>query len=110
MAQVTAAMFWDAQNIGSYQDYTVRGGEVELSDAEYSDVLDELYGNVQVCGMTYSAGAALEALDPVAFRCGKGDYESDLTSCMEDALGAEDDSELTFLQYDVSDITDEETN
>ena len=52
--------------------------ETELTDKEYREVLDELYGTVQVCGLTYSSGYALEELDPTAFRCGKAEYESSL--------------------------------
>jgi len=52
--------------------------ETELDEKEYEDVLNELYGDVEVCGMTYSAGCALRELDPTAFRCGKVDYEDQL--------------------------------
>jgi len=54
--------------------------ETELSASEYEDVLNELYEPVTICGMDYEQGTALKELDPVAFRCGKADYESDLDS------------------------------
>lgn len=54
--------------------------EREISDAHYRDVLDDIYGDINVCGIKYSSGRALECLDPVAFRCGKHDYESELGS------------------------------
>jgi len=52
--------------------------ERELTDAEYEAVLDEIYGDVEICGMTFSSGHALRELDPTAFRCGKADHESAL--------------------------------
>lgn len=54
--------------------------EYEMTDEEYRDMLDEIYGEVEVCGMTFSSGRVLEELDPTAFRCGKGDYESEQPS------------------------------
>lgn len=50
--------------------------EFEMTEEAYRDMLDELYGAVEICGMSFSSGRALEELDPVAFRCGKSDYES----------------------------------
>lgn len=54
--------------------------ETELSESEYEDVLNDLYGPVTICDMNYAQGTALKELDPVAFRCGKSDYESVLDS------------------------------
>jgi hypothetical protein len=50
--------------------------EYEMTEQEYEDRLDEIYGEVEICGMTFNSGRALKELDPTAFRCGKGDYES----------------------------------
>jgi hypothetical protein len=52
--------------------------EQEISESDYVDVLDEIYGEVEICGMKYSSGRALLELDPVAFRCGKVEYEDGL--------------------------------
>lgn len=43
-------------------------------DEIYAELLDEIYGEVSICGLTYSAGYALRECDPVAFRCGLHDY------------------------------------
>ena len=72
--------------------------EAEITDEEYRDVLSELYGNVEICGMTFDSGYALQELDPTAFRCGKVDYESEMPSkwqCSEcgDVFDDEDDAE-----------------
>jgi uncharacterized protein YjaG (DUF416 family) len=50
--------------------------EFEISDEAYRDLLDEIYGDVTICGMKFSSGRALQELDPIAFNCGKVDYES----------------------------------
>lgn len=51
--------------------------EIEMTEEQYRDLLDEIYGDVEVCGMTFSSGRALQELDPVAFRCGLSDYSSE---------------------------------
>lgn len=52
--------------------------EHEIDEAEYEDILTEIYGDIEVCGMPFCTGYALRALDPTAFRCGKSDYEAQL--------------------------------
>lgn len=84
--------------------------EVEVTESEYEDVLDEIYGDVEICGMRYSSGRALRDLDPVAFRCGKIDYEDSLYhkwKCSEcDAeYDTEDEAEECCQPEDVEVIT-----
>lgn len=50
----------------------------ELTEDEFEEYLNEMYGTVDVCGMTFDSGAILRELDPTAFRCGQADYESEL--------------------------------
>lgn len=59
--------------------------EYSCTETEYDNWLDEVYGDVNICGYTYSASQALENVDPTAYRCGKSDYESeyDLDNCEE---------------------------
>jgi len=45
----------------------------------------------------YSAGAALEACDPMAFRVGLGDYEGEIQAELGDAIDNEDDTEIEWL-------------
>jgi hypothetical protein len=97
-----------ADNVSTFRGFDIRNGEVSLSDSEYSDYLDEIYGDVQVCGMTYGAGSTLEAIDPTAFRCGKGDYESEIQSGLEDQLSREDSDDIEFIDGDEYDLTDED--
>jgi hypothetical protein len=44
------------------------------TDEQYSDFLDELYGDVNICGYEYSASHALQEIDPIAYSCGFSDY------------------------------------
>lgn len=93
-----AQQFWTADNVKTFRGYDVTNGEVDLSDSEYEDILDELYGTVEICGMTYNVGSTLSGIDPVAFRCGKGDYESQLQSELEEQLSNEDDDDIEFIE------------
>lgn len=52
--------------------------EVSVDDDEYQDYLTEVYDKVNVCGNVYDAGHVLREFDPVAFRCSKADFESEL--------------------------------
>ena len=44
----------------------------------YDCMLDECYGEIDICGIKYSASIALERVDPTAYRVGMSDYESSL--------------------------------
>lgn len=110
---MNAQQFWNIENVSTFRGFDVRNGEVSLSDSEYSDFLDEIYGDVEVCGMTYGAGSTLEAMDPVAFRCGKGDYESEIQSELEEQLSREDSDNIEFIdgdEWELSEDDDEESD
>lgn len=40
----------------------------------YNDMLDEVYGTVEVAGIAWDAHRVLEALDPIAYRVGFNDW------------------------------------
>jgi len=65
--------------------------EVEITEAEYDEVLEEIYGkSVLVCGMDMYPPRVLKEMDPIAYRCGKGDYEDSLDRVWEcDECGEE---------------------
>jgi hypothetical protein len=52
--------------------------EPEISEDYYTEVLNDVYGTVEICGQTFYSGRALRELDPTAFRCGKANYEDGL--------------------------------
>ena len=63
----------------------INGFEYECSESEYDEMLDDCYPTVEVAGMTFYPSDVLKSCDPIAYRCGKSDYES---------------------EYDVSDLAD----
>jgi hypothetical protein len=54
--------------------------EIEITEEEFDEVLDEEYGDVLVAGILYPTSQVLKEVDPVAYRCAKGDYEDSLGS------------------------------
>lgn len=106
---ITSAMVWNADNVSSFRGYDINSaGEVELSDGEYIEMLDDIYGTVTVCGSEYSTGSVLQDCDPTAFRCGKGDEESRLTAEFEEALDNEDESEIKFSEFEPFEINEDD--
>jgi hypothetical protein len=56
----------------------------ELTEKDYDEFLDEVYGDVQIAGLKYSTSLALKEIDPVAYRCGFADWESEWEPDEED--------------------------
>lgn len=44
-------------------------------EERYREVLNEVYGTVNICGLEYDAAEALEAIDPIAYRCDMADFD-----------------------------------
>lgn len=84
-------------NVDTFRGFNVVNGQVNIPSECYKEFLNDIYGSITICGMTYEQGDALEALDPVAFRCGLGDYESEIQAELEEAIENEDDSEIEWL-------------
>jgi len=40
----------------------------------YDEMLDGVYGEVSIGGLTYLTSRAMKEIDPVAYRCGFGDW------------------------------------
>lgn len=47
----------------------------KYTEDDYDDMLDECYGDVDICGITFNSSYALKELDPIAYRCGFLDYQ-----------------------------------
>ena len=58
--------------------------EYEFEQA-YEEMLDDVYGTVEVAGMTYDTSVLLKNADPVAYRVGMADY-ADALMIMDDEL------------------------
>jgi len=50
----------------------------------YDEMLDDIYGEIEICGITYSASVALYRVDEIAYRVGMNDYESVLREAHEE--------------------------
>lgn len=55
---------------------------IEKTDEEFADSLTEIYGTVEICGMTFDSGRAFQELDPTAFSCAMAD-EPEQWQCSE---------------------------
>lgn len=105
--------FWTAENVNTFNGNDVVNGEIEISNSEYEEILNDLYGDVEVCGYTFGSGSLLVDADPVAFRVGKNDYESAIQTELEDQLERGDSSGIEFVdgdEYDLDNDDDEEEN
>lgn len=100
--------FWTADNVSFFNGYTVSSGEVSISDSDFEDILNELYGDVDVCGLSFGSGSILVDADPTAFRCMKGDYEDGIQTELEDQLEREDSSGIAFIDGDEYDLDTED--
>lgn len=99
---------FDIANVVSFRGFDVRDGKVVLADEEYADHLDECYGDVEVCGYSYGAGRLLKEVDPVAFRCGKSYYESEIQTELESQLENLDDTDIEFDDEDLPESEEQE--
>lgn len=56
--------------------YDENGDNVTEDDMRetYQQMLDDIYGNVDICGLSFNAGEALKKLDPIAFDLSFSDW------------------------------------
>lgn len=87
----------------------------------YANMLDDVYGEVEIAGMSFQTSRALKELDPTAFRCGMVDYidslslveidgdyyEFDACDVERDELVSELESEISDLEAEISDLESE---
>lgn len=80
----------------------------------YANMLDEVYPDCEIAGMTFQTSRALKELDPTAFRCGMVDYIDSLSLIEiqgdyyeQDAVETERDSLVDDLESELSDLEDE---
>jgi len=49
-----------------------------MTEEEYDDLLDDIYGNIKFGSLEYSPSQVLKAVDPIAYRVGMNDYENSM--------------------------------
>ena len=59
----------------------------------YDEMLDDVYGDIEICGYHYPASKALFDVDPTAYRCGFNDW---LDSMIQDEILFQDDDENVY--------------
>ena len=85
-----------------------------VEDCYWDDCLDEMYGEVEICGNEYCASRALSLIDEVAYRCGKndwldGEYQDIVYSLKRMVDGDEEEYfGITVCYEEVSDDEEEE--
>jgi len=74
------------------------GNVIEYSEREleeqYRDMLDDVYGESDICGYKYPASRALADIDPIAFREGLLEYTSSETVMIEDRYFNKDEADM----------------
>lgn len=70
-----------------------------VDENQYDTMLDEVYGDVEIAGLSYSTSRALEQLDPIAYRTGYNDWL--------DSLDLEDVQEYRELQDELEELKGE---
>ena len=80
-----------------------------MNDEVYDDMLDECYGEIEICGYSYSASVALYRVDEVAYKCGRNDYYDSLASDIAyDVERMDDEEEQEFYDFTVTAFDDED--
>ena len=51
--------------------------ELKLTEDAYDELLDEIYGDIDVCGVDMPASQVLNEVDPIRYNVGKSDYDSE---------------------------------
>ena len=49
----------------------------EMDEQDYKEYLNEVYGDIDICGLSYPAGQVLQDVDPTAFDVGFADWSSE---------------------------------
>jgi len=82
-------------------------------DELFDDYLNEVYGEVEICGYTYNSASALKEIDNVAYRTGYNDWLDTLDIDLPCSYDGEDDEIYGFTvtyhcdEDDEDDIIDE---
>lgn len=88
---------FNINNVDTFRGFNVVNGQVDVSESAYCDYIDEIYPVVTIGSLSFNPGTILLECDPVAFRCGLGDYESEIQTELEEAIDDEDDSDIEWL-------------
>lgn len=78
-----------------------------LDDSYYDDMIDEAYGDVEVCGYAYSASIVLRAVDEIAYGCGFSDFQDSIYGDVRYELERMSDGDVeSFYGFEVEAIAE----
>lgn len=84
-----------------------------VTENDYDEMLNDCYGEIEICGMSYVASYALKEVDPTAYRCGYTDYVDsiDLDAIQEYCELIEQkeelESEIDDIESEIDDLNDQ---
>ena len=79
------------------------------SEDYYDAMLDDCCEEVTICGYTYCASLALYRVDPIAYQCGRTDWEDAEATNIAYELDRMDNGEMVdFYDYAVECVDDSE--
>jgi hypothetical protein len=64
--------------------------EENNTEEAFEEELNEVYGEVEICGYSFEAGRAYKELDPIGFRCGLSDNEYIVRERAEEEINEDD--------------------
>jgi hypothetical protein len=68
--------------------------EIEkYTEDDYDDMLDEVYGDIEIGNLTYSTSRVLKEIDPIAYDYGFSDYQEYVYECSECGETFEDEQD-----------------
>lgn len=69
---------------------------------EYDDMLDDVYGEIRICGLSYAPSEALRRVNKVAYDCGYDDYVDSLyCDVLCEVERMDDGDEVTSYGFEV---------
>ena len=68
-----------------------------MTEDQFNEWLDEIYGTINIGGLEYSTSEALKAVDPIAYRVMMSDLESQEESEFLDKIEAEERRRFDYL-------------
>lgn len=89
------------------KEESMNAQQKETTEEEYEEQLNDIFGTVEICGMTFDSGRALKELDPTAFRVGMSDIEEPwICSECDSEHDNEDDAEECCKEEEEVDETE----
>ena len=80
----------DNKMIELYEQAIEQYIEENNTEDTYENELNEIYGEVEVCGTTFLAGSILREMDHIMFSCSMGDNEDRVRERAEEKISQDD--------------------